>query len=178
MRMQAWQIRPPTDEYLMHHGREGQRWGVKNGPPYPLDESAMSLEERKAAEETIDTPMKYARMVKKDETVLNAVNSGTVSLNVHTYNQNKHIVGTKEHDANRSYIYGEVKDAQKYINDLYGTGTPIVVNGVWKHKERVASPYPIGIYKSPNGDEYETNNAMIVYGKAGSHIYPRQGGDE
>ena len=23
--------------YLMHHGIQGQKWGVRNGPPYPLD---------------------------------------------------------------------------------------------------------------------------------------------
>lgn len=26
-----------SDQYLCHHGIKGQRWGVKNGPPYPLD---------------------------------------------------------------------------------------------------------------------------------------------
>ena len=26
-----------TPNYLMHHGVSGQRWGVKHGPPYPLD---------------------------------------------------------------------------------------------------------------------------------------------
>ena len=25
--------------YLMHHGREGMHWYIKNGPPYPLDQS-------------------------------------------------------------------------------------------------------------------------------------------
>lgn len=25
------------DQYLAHHGIKGQHWGVKNGPPYPLD---------------------------------------------------------------------------------------------------------------------------------------------
>lgn len=25
--------------YLMHHGIKGQHWGVKNGPPYPLDDN-------------------------------------------------------------------------------------------------------------------------------------------
>jgi len=24
------------DDYLEHHGVKGQKWGVKNGPPYPL----------------------------------------------------------------------------------------------------------------------------------------------
>ena len=26
--------------YLAHHGRKGQKWGVKNGPPYPLTQAA------------------------------------------------------------------------------------------------------------------------------------------
>jgi len=24
-------------DYISHHGIEGQKWGVRNGPPYPLD---------------------------------------------------------------------------------------------------------------------------------------------
>ena len=27
------------NDYLAHHGIKGQRWGVKNGPPYPLEQS-------------------------------------------------------------------------------------------------------------------------------------------
>lgn len=32
--------------YFEHHGRLGQRWGKKNGPPYPLDYKKLSAEER------------------------------------------------------------------------------------------------------------------------------------
>lgn len=34
-----WYIIPKekADE-LCHHGIKGQKWGVRNGPPYPLDE--------------------------------------------------------------------------------------------------------------------------------------------
>lgn len=39
--MEAWR------EELHHHGIEGQKWGVRNGPPYPLDTSQMSRRERK-----------------------------------------------------------------------------------------------------------------------------------
>lgn len=35
---------------LSHHGIKGQRWGVKNGPPYPLDPSDKSKSEKKAEE--------------------------------------------------------------------------------------------------------------------------------
>lgn len=33
--------------YLMHHGIQGQKWGVRNGPPYPLDSKAKSSSEKK-----------------------------------------------------------------------------------------------------------------------------------
>lgn len=32
--MSRWYI--DKSDYLMHHGRKGQQWGVTNGPPYPL----------------------------------------------------------------------------------------------------------------------------------------------
>lgn len=32
--------------YLEHHGILGQKWGVKNGPPYPLDQSGKSSSEK------------------------------------------------------------------------------------------------------------------------------------
>lgn len=37
-----------TDE-LSHHGISGQKWGKKNGPPYPLDYKDLSAEEKKEA---------------------------------------------------------------------------------------------------------------------------------
>lgn len=36
-------------EELKHHGIKGQKWGVQNGPPYPLDESQYSGKEKKFA---------------------------------------------------------------------------------------------------------------------------------
>ena len=34
--------------YLYHHGIQGQKWGKRNGPPYPLKDSDHSLSEKKA----------------------------------------------------------------------------------------------------------------------------------
>lgn len=31
----GWEV-VPLEEDLMHHGRKDQKWGVRNGPPYPL----------------------------------------------------------------------------------------------------------------------------------------------
>lgn len=33
---------------LIHHGVRGQKWGDRNGPPYPLTSSAHSAREKKA----------------------------------------------------------------------------------------------------------------------------------
>lgn len=47
-----------TDE-LYHHGIKGQRWGKRNGPPYPLDSGDYSIREKKEA-------LKSARKESKD----------------------------------------------------------------------------------------------------------------
>lgn len=36
------------DDELSHHGIEGQKWGVRNGPPYPLDSGDHSKAELRA----------------------------------------------------------------------------------------------------------------------------------
>lgn len=35
------------DDYIYHHGIKGQKWGDRNGPPYPLDAEDHSAEEKK-----------------------------------------------------------------------------------------------------------------------------------
>lgn len=34
------------DGDIEHHGRRGQKWGIRNGPPYPLDSDRLSARER------------------------------------------------------------------------------------------------------------------------------------
>lgn len=38
-----------SEEYLSHYGIQGQKWGQRNGPPYPLKPSAKSSAEKAAA---------------------------------------------------------------------------------------------------------------------------------
>lgn len=36
---------------FLHHGVEGQKWGVRNGPPYPLDREAIAKDIKSKAKE-------------------------------------------------------------------------------------------------------------------------------
>lgn len=40
--------KPSMDDIIEHHGIKGQRWGVRNGPPYPLDKSTSSRVKKSA----------------------------------------------------------------------------------------------------------------------------------
>lgn len=44
-----------VDAFLAHHGIKGQKWGVKHGPPYPLDDAVStgkSIREKKADDDS------------------------------------------------------------------------------------------------------------------------------
>ena len=46
--LEIYQMRMRYQSYLCHHGIKGQKWGQRNGPPYPLADSKHSASERKA----------------------------------------------------------------------------------------------------------------------------------
>lgn len=54
-------------EYIEHHGIQGQSWGHRNGPPYPLNPSDRSASEKRLADakDTYKTAKKQYRKAKK-----------------------------------------------------------------------------------------------------------------
>ena len=50
----------PSDDILIHHGIPGQKWGQKNGPPYPLGSQQLSdLEKRRSAKNLSHPDVRY-----------------------------------------------------------------------------------------------------------------------
>ena len=137
---------------LAHHGIKGQKWGVRNGPPYPLDKSQ-----------------------KSDTIVKDALESGKVPKTINREKQLRHTL--EGHTPGRSYIYGDLDYAQELVNELAGTGQPVLSDsGDWLHMERVIYHDKIGVLvDNQTGEEKPTQKAMIRYSKTGAHIHPRKG---
>lgn len=108
--------------------------------------------------------------------VKNAIISGDVSTSINPQKQNRHIKGSSGYIPGRSYIYGGLEDAQKLVNKLSCTGSPVISkSGEWQKKERVSSDSVIGVYINPKTKtESETTKAMIIYSNSGTHIVPRK----
>lgn len=139
----------PPDE-LFHHGIKGQKWGVRNGPPYPIDRSA-----------------------KHDTIVKDAIVSGRVSKTVNREKQMRH---TKEgHLPGRSYLDGDLEYAQELVDKHSGRGKAIMDrHGNWTHKEKFDASEIIGTHVDTDGTETQTNKGVIAYSKTGTHVYPRK----
>lgn len=87
-----------------------------------------------------------------------------------------HIKGSRGYIDGRSYLDGDLAEAQRLVDELSTTGEAVFdSNGNWKNKERVVSDKIIGTHAdNENGKETRTKAAVIVYSKTGSHIYPRK----
>lgn len=156
-----WNKKPDIFEFLAHHGIKGQKWGVRRGPPYPLGENSPINEV-------------LAKSRARDTIVQDAIRSGEVSKELNREKQIRHT--TSEHTPGRSYIHGDLDYAQQLIDELSGTGEPVIIkDDTWTKRERVIASKVIGTYVDPDtGIETETQAAMIVYSRSGSHIYPRK----
>lgn len=155
MRIPARQVR----RELCHYGVKGMKWGVRRTPE--------QLGHRKPAKQVV------AKSSNRSTIVQEAIRSGKVSKQVNREKQLRH---TKdEHIPGRSYLNGDLKFAQRLVDELSGTGTPkLDAQGNWTHKEMVRASKEIGVHVDRDGTETETKAAMIVYSNTGSHIYPRK----
>lgn len=73
-----WKPTVSSDE-LYHHGILGQKWGKKNGPPYPLDASNHSAAEKKAINKANYKTYKAVNRIERKKKVVRDTNIGATA---------------------------------------------------------------------------------------------------
>lgn len=71
--------------YLMHHGILGQKWGKRNGPPYPLNQSQKSKAEKKREDSKGSKTQETSQQKKKhltDEQKRKLIRNGAIAAGV------------------------------------------------------------------------------------------------
>ena len=144
-------MREIIEPELFHHGIKGQKWGERNGPPYPLKDNG-----------------------NHDNIVERAIESGEVKKEINREKQLRHT--KSNHIPGRSYLDGDLDFAQELVDKLSGTGRVFLdSNGVWNRKEMVTNSKIVGTHVDPiNNTETKTKAATIIYSKTGTHVYPRK----
>ena len=68
--MSGYVIKCSNGDELYHHGIDGQQWGVRNGPPYPLDKSNYTWKEKRALKKARKEMRKSRRNLKKNVSLM------------------------------------------------------------------------------------------------------------
>lgn len=111
---------------------------------------------------------------------MDAVPSSAVTTKINAEKHERHIKRSLASISGRSYNNETLEDAQRLVDELSGTGVPLMAaNGNRLNKERVQADSAFGVHVDPEiGQETETTKGMIIYSKTGTHIIPGKEDDK
>lgn len=132
---------PQNDfDFLMHHGIRGQKWGVENGPPYPLSPSKDYTAAEKKANKILNKVSKKYDNSKVQNTVYETIKDNFNKEGKVVYGSAS-AIGSKKltDDATYKSIEKSKKQLQKLI-DKYGNDKDILknINTVEKQIDSIA----------------------------------------
>lgn len=124
--------------YLSHHGIQGQHWGVKNGPPYPLKPEVSQKIQKKGAEDKAYRD-KREKLKKGDKRVKSEgishetsrrdqylkdvavwdVGNGKVNVNTLANELYENEAKGKSYLNDQRFKYADIRDGRQYMNNLY-----------------------------------------------------------
>lgn len=81
----------------------------------------------------------------KANIVVESLKNGDILDKINTDKHSRHLIDSTEHIYGRSYVYGDIKNAEELYEKLKGSGEPVFNRHVnWVNKERVVNDSPIG----------------------------------
>lgn len=141
--------------YLMHHGILGQKWGRRNGPPYPLDASGHSASEKKAGwRQSLDDSYKKSMQKKADRRQSEADKYAEKHGKRSNILDSKAAIAKKEAESvnstKKAPIEKKTSDEKKHLTDdqkrmirngaLVAGFALVAVGGVYLYKKKALNP--------------------------------------
>ena len=130
-----------SDSFLVHHGILGQKWGKRNGPPYPLDASDHSASEKKAGWRKSlagnASPTRTLNKTYDEKQILTAKGRDGKELTLEQVDRSIIAKGLgkiskKIYEDQMNDKFFDIKVDGKHIGDLEITQvSPTEINGVW-----------------------------------------------
>ena len=90
------EVRRLPESELTHHGIKGQKWGVQNGPPYPLDRKKEFNLAKKKAKKLFNNTGKFYEKSKATQSVVNSKDMQDQVKKVHQSIENQLIKQIKK----------------------------------------------------------------------------------
>lgn len=179
-----------SNDYLVHYGVKGMKWGVRRYQPYSthprksgkggIEIGTATKKGKSAANQVLSkhgdiSPFSHSF---KSAIIAEAIQNGSVTTEMNPEKQGRHLKGSSLYISGRSYIDADEETVRKEIERLCLTGEAIGQdNASWKRKELVVSSRLIGIIVDPDtGDESTSCAFTLHYSKTGTHLVPRKEG--
>lgn len=151
-----------TPNYLMHHGIQGQKWGVSHGPPYPLGSDVSTgnklktkvvsnLPHKRISANRMRNYTKSEQARISEGQTMGAMLGGLPGMMVGSYLTKRHI--NRENAGLRDKKY--TNDERVRINNAYETtgliGTAISRHNVKKENKQAAQKEALSVVDNMNG---------------------------
>lgn len=177
--------------YLAHHGIKGQQWGVRNGPPYPIEDKVLKKGTRlnsvsgdyKKAEKYRKTgrPMYTYRA---DEEWDNKVYKGPFSKYLRMYNGKRYVYEhkfettedllmptKKERISEFKQIYNDPKFKNTMIKEMSGVQQQMKAYGVASSKKVAHKLYNLDLNNLKTNDDFKLAYEIFNHNMEAAYYY-------
>lgn len=154
---------------LYHHGRLGQKWGQKNGPPYPLSRATVGQaygKKKRGISGYIER-----RKAKKEQKAISKLEKAASKK---TSNNESQISESYEDAKARALRQGNATEVLKYVNDL----TPNEINNALNRIRWTQELQKIAANDNKKDSGWDTINKVMKkvgdvsgWAKTGSELY-------